>query len=178
MLALHIHQKMTQTVMKLFLVLKTVFAMQVDRNQVYTRALHAEENSFLQLAKNGIQRKDGGILFTTASPCELCSKKAYQLGIKAIYAIDPYLGISEKHILNNGKKETRPELKFFEGAIGRAYTALYQNMILLKDENEMYYGMDFKKPLKRLSKLNDLLRDKDDSEVDTIIKTVEKDLKK
>lgn len=148
-----------------------------DKNQVYTRALHAEENSFLQLAKNGVQLKDGGILFTTASPCELCSKKAYQLGIKIIYAIDPYPGIAESHILNNGNKVTRPQLQFFQGAIGRAYIALYQNMIPLKDENEMSYGVDFKQGLKRLSKLHSLLKDVDEETFKKILLNVETEIK-
>lgn len=59
--------------------------MKKDKNQVHTRALHAEENAFLQIAKYGGAKIEGGKLFTTASPCELCSKKAYQLGIKEIY---------------------------------------------------------------------------------------------
>ena len=58
------------------------------KNQVHTRSLHAEENAFLQLAKYGTQGIQNGVLFTTASCCELCAKKAYQLGIKKIYYID------------------------------------------------------------------------------------------
>ncbi len=73
-------------------------------NQVHTRALHAEENTFLQISKYGGAKMQGGKLFTTASPCELCAKKAYQLGIKEIYYIDPYPGISKSHILTFGKK--------------------------------------------------------------------------
>ncbi|MDE5830508.1 MAG: hypothetical protein K2H53_02235, partial [Clostridia bacterium] len=46
------------------------------QNQVHTRSLHAEENAFLQISKYGGQGIRGGKLFTTASPCELCSKKA------------------------------------------------------------------------------------------------------
>jgi len=102
-------------------------------NQVHTRALHAEENAFLQIVKYGGQGIKGGFLFTTASPCELCSKKAYQLGIKKIYYIDPYPGISEKHILNFGE-DSKPELNLFQGAIGRAYTSLYSQRITYKDE--------------------------------------------
>lgn len=147
-----------------------------DKNQVYTRALHAEENAFLQLVKNGIQLKDGGTLFSTASPCELCSKKAFQLGIKTIYAIDPYPGISESQILNNGDKKSRPKLVFFEGAIGRAYTSLYQNMIPLKDENEMYYGINFKRGIKRISELHSILKDIDDEKFETIVSTIKNKL--
>src|SRR5690606_38543778 len=69
-------------------------ALKNDKNRVHTRSLHAEENAFLQVSKYGISSIEGGFLFTTASPCELCAKKAYQLGIKKIYYIDPYPGIA------------------------------------------------------------------------------------
>ncbi len=101
-------------------------------NQVHTRSLHAEENAFLQIAKYGGQGVKGGKLFTTASPCELCSKKSYQLGIKEIYYIDPYPGIAFEHILNFG--EVKPVLLLFSGSIGRAYNQLYEPIISYKDE--------------------------------------------
>lgn len=103
-----------------------------NKNQVHTRALHAEENAFLQIVKYGGQAIIGGKLFTTSSPCELCAKKAYQLGIKEIYYIDPYPGISADHILNVGVNV--PELIMFSGAIGRAYHQLYEPIIPPKDE--------------------------------------------
>lgn len=103
-----------------------------EKNQVHTRSLHAEENAFLQLSKYGGPGIDGGVLFTTASPCELCSKKAYQLGIKKIYYIDPYPGIAIDHILNGGVNN--PELILFSGAIGKAFHRLYMPMTAYKDE--------------------------------------------
>lgn len=102
-------------------------------NQVHTRSLHAEENAFLQLAKYGGTGIRGGKLFVTASPCELCSKKSYQLGIKEIYYIDPYPGISRDHILNFGKN-SNPRLILFAGVIGNAYISLYAPKLALKDE--------------------------------------------
>lgn len=56
-------------------------AFEGEKNQVHTRSLHAEENAMMQIVKYGGQSLLGGNLFTTASPCELCSKKAFQLGI-------------------------------------------------------------------------------------------------
>lgn len=103
-----------------------------EKNQVHTRSLHAEENAFLQISKYGGHGISGGILFTTASPCELCSKKAYQLGISEIFFIDPYPGISKDHILSIGKN--RPKLTLFHGAIGRAYNQLYEPILPYKDE--------------------------------------------
>lgn len=105
-----------------------------EKNQVHTRALHAEENAFLQLAKYGNSGIAGGQLFTTASPCELCSKKAYQLGIREIIYVDPYPGISSSHILAAGPVDARPKLRLFGGAIGNAYHRLYDPVLPIKDE--------------------------------------------
>ena len=115
------------------------------KNQVHTRSLHAEENAFLQLAKYGTVGIKGGKLFTTASCCELCAKKAYQLGIKEIYYIDSYPGISHEHILECGPVENRPKMILFNGVIGRAYINLYNPFIPLKDEIEALTGVEVKK---------------------------------
>lgn len=110
-----------------------------EKNQVRTRALHAEENAFLQISKHGGQKLSGGVLFTTASPCELCAKKAYQLGFKKIVYIDPYPGIATKHILSAGKN--KPELELFRGAVGRAFYQLYQPLMPYKDEMELIFDI-------------------------------------
>lgn len=114
-----------------------------EKNQVHTRSLHAEENAFLQLAKYGSEGIDGGYLFTTASPCELCAKKAYQLGISKIFYIDIYPGISFSHIIQAGERKI--DLIQFKGAIGRAYESLYNPIFPLKDEIEYLTGVSIKK---------------------------------
>ncbi len=128
-----------------------------QKNQVHTRSLHAEENAFLQISKYGGGALHDGHLFSTASPCELCSKKAYQLGLKKVIYIDPYPGIANDHILRSGSN--RPEMILFSGAVGRAYHRLYQPLMPYKDELEMLTGLVVKdRELKnkysiRLSKL-------------------------
>ncbi len=109
-----------------------------DKNQVHTRSLHAEENAFLQLAMSGSSVVLGAKLFTTASPCELCSKKAYQLGIDTIIYIDPYPGIAVNHTLGSG--QARPKLLLFSGAIGRAFHKLYTPIVSYKDELNAMIG--------------------------------------
>lgn len=104
-------------------------------NQVHTRSLHAEENAFLQVTKYGGAGVLGGKLFTTASPCELCAKKAYHLGIREIVFIDPYPGIATEHIINVGVNP--PALTHFMGAVGRGYHQLYEAPLAYKDELEL-----------------------------------------
>jgi dCMP deaminase len=124
--------------------------------------LHAEENAFLQLSKYGGGGINNGLLFTTASPCELCSKKAYQLGIKEIYYIDPYSSISKPHILSAGSQPIN--MRLFYGAIGSAYHRLYHPMINYKDEITFLLDLNiidltskYKKEIERLSqRINEL----------------------
>ena len=107
-------------------------ACKCDKNQVHTRSLHAEENAFLQISKYGGEGIKNGTLYSTASPCELCSKKAYQLGIKRIVYIDPYPGTAQEQILLSGLY--LPKVELFKGAIGNAYNKLYEPIISYKDE--------------------------------------------
>lgn len=51
-------------------------------------------------------------------------------------------------------------------------------MIPLKDENEMYYGMNFKKDIKRISDLYSILKDIDDEKFKTIVSIIKKELEK
>jgi len=111
------------------------------KNQVHTRSLHAEESAFLQITKYGGGGIENGKLFTTASPCELCAKKAYQLGIKVIYYIDPYPGISDAHILSAGNNPIKSRL--FNGVIGNAYHWLYDPIMPYKDELTLLLGNKF-----------------------------------
>lgn len=122
------------------------------KNQVHTRSLHAEENAMLQVSKYGGQALKDGILFTTASPCELCSKKAFQLGISKIYYIDPYPGIAINHILECGDGEANisPKLYRFTGAIGRAYHKLYEPFMPYKDEIYIRTNTNIVNKLKKL----------------------------
>ncbi len=108
-----------------------------SNNQVHPRSLHAEETAFLNLKQFDCT---GGILFTTSSPCELCAKKARYMGIKTIYYIEPYAGLSFSHVLKIGAISTQPELLLFSGAVGRAYTQLYTPLIPQKDEITFWLG--------------------------------------
>lgn len=114
-----------------------------EKNQVHTRSLHAEENAMLQISKYGGEGLMEGFLFTTASPCELCSKKAYQLGVQKIFYIDPYPGIATSQIIDSGTK--KPKLVLFTGAVGKAYHAIFEPFMAYKDELEIQLDISFKK---------------------------------
>ena len=108
-----------------------------DKNQVFTRSLHAEENAMMQMVKFGGEGLMDGIIYVTASPCELCSKKLYQLGVRKIVYIDPYPGIAREQIIACGFR--RPNLQLFKGAYGSTYYKLYQPFISYKDEQAIRF---------------------------------------
>ena len=124
-------------------------AIEKNKNQVHTRSLHAEENAFLQISKDGGMGIKGGKLFVTASPCELCSKKSFQLGIEDIYYIDPYPGIAQQNILNFGMG-SKPRVHLFNGVVGEKYIELYLQRIARKDELAFLYGFENKKVISEM----------------------------
>jgi deoxycytidylate deaminase len=110
-----------------------------DINQDYTgnanpmeaRSMHGEEKALLLCDQ---ERVKGGYLFTTSSPCVMCSKNAKEHQISKIFYIEPYPGISQSHVCNSGANDNRAQYVLFEGAIGRAYTQLYTPVMPYKDE--------------------------------------------
>lgn len=103
-----------------------------NKDAVNTRSLHAEENTMLRLARHGGMGLNGGTMYVTASPCVLCSKKAYQIGIRDIVYLDPYTDIAPDLVLNCGFDI--PRLRAFRGAIGGTFYKLYQPFLPYKDE--------------------------------------------
>ncbi len=104
-----------------------------EKNPMRSRSMHAEEKA---LALCGDMCKEG-ILFTTSSPCEMCSKNAKNHKIKKIYYIELYPGISESQYTNSGDKSNIAEHILFTGAIGRAYTKMYTPFMPQKDILDM-----------------------------------------
>lgn len=102
------------------------------KDQVNTRSLHAEENTMLRIAKSGGKGLEDGIMYVTASPCVLCSKKAFQIGIREIVYLDPYTDIAPDLILRCGWNT--PKLRAFKGAIGVTFYKLYRPFMPYKDE--------------------------------------------
>lgn len=146
----------------------------------------------LQISKYGGQPLQGGNLFTTASTCELCAKKAYQLGIKNIFYIDVYPGISNDQILKNGTNS--PNVYAYLGAIGRGFNKLYEPFMSQKDESHIRTNFKAKVTQReQASQLQNILSKKinssklkehlnglknDDEVIDKILQLMEKGLDK
>lgn len=111
-----------------------IFLRNMAKNPTRERALHAEENAFLQSAKTGGISLQDGTLYTTASPCQLCAKKAMQLGINRVVYIDAYPDISTSQTLESGMENKRPKVEQFTGAAESAFMKLFKPLMSIKDE--------------------------------------------
>ena len=105
------------------------------KDPMRSRAMHAEEKALALCGREA----EGGFLFTTSSPCEMCSKNAKNHKIKKIYYLEAYPGISQAQYTNSGDKNNRAELILFSGAVGRAYMQMYTPLLPHKDVLE-YLG--------------------------------------
>lgn len=103
------------------------------KNPMRSRAMHAEEKALSSCS----DKCNGGYLFTTSSPCEMCSKNAKNHKISKIYYIELYPGISETQYSCSGDQNNIAQHILFTGAIGRAYTQMYTSILPQKDILEL-----------------------------------------
>jgi deoxycytidylate deaminase/dephospho-CoA kinase len=88
----------------------------------YCKALHAEENAIVNLARYGSSAPlDKCTLYCTTYPCRMCANRIVQLGIKNIIYLEPYPDPEAKLILERGGVDSI----FFEGVTFKAYFRLY-----------------------------------------------------
>ncbi|MGB2629733.1 MAG: cytidine/deoxycytidylate deaminase family protein [Candidatus Omnitrophota bacterium] len=68
------------------------------------RALHAEQNAFLQAARHGISL-GGGTLYITTQPCSICAKMIINVGIKKVVIKGAYPDEMALEFLDEGGVE-------------------------------------------------------------------------
>ncbi len=86
------------------------------------RALHAEENAILNLARKGWAGSlNTCTLYTTTYPCKMCAHKIVAIGLKEIIYLEPYPDEESKKIIEASDTiET-----FFVGITYRSYFRIY-----------------------------------------------------
>ncbi len=96
------------------------------KNLDYCRALHAEENAILNVARTGASNVlNISKLYTTTYPCNLCANKIVQVGIKAIVYFEPYPMKDAKEIFREHKIVQIP----FEGVTYNGYFKLKEGVV-------------------------------------------------
>ncbi|MDK9704848.1 MAG: anti-phage dCTP deaminase [Sulfuritalea sp.] len=63
----------------------------------FSRAVHAEMDAIVSLARTGTSATRGGVLYTTTFPCHSCARHIVASGISKVYYIEPY----EKSLAQN-----------------------------------------------------------------------------
>lgn len=91
------------------------------------RALHAEENAILNIARFGsaTMLKDS-TLYTTTYPCNLCANKIAQVGIKKVVYYEPYPVEEAKVTL----EKAHVDQVMFEGITFNSYFRVFNEIIL------------------------------------------------
>ena len=91
------------------------------------RALHAEENAILNIARFGSAAvlKDA-TLYTTTYPCNLCANKIAQVGIRKVVYYEPYPVEEAKITL----EKAHVEQEMFEGITFNSYFRVFNEIIL------------------------------------------------
>jgi len=88
------------------------------KNIDHCRALHAEEQAILSVARTGSGLAlRGSHLYSTTYPCNLCANKISQVGITQVTYLEPYPMEDAKLILSKNKVNTTP----FEGVLFNGY---------------------------------------------------------
>jgi deoxycytidylate deaminase len=91
------------------------------------RALHAEENAILNIAKFGSAGViNNATLYTTTYPCNLCANKIAQVKLKKIVYFEPYPVEEAKKTLS----EASIQQEMFEGITYNSYFKVYGEIIL------------------------------------------------
>jgi deoxycytidylate deaminase len=95
------------------------------------RALHAEENAILNLAKFGVRLPTCGaekagiphgcVLYSTTFPCNLCANKIVAVGIRKVVYAEPYTMDEAKKVFEQEGVTTQR----FQGVKSRAFFRLY-----------------------------------------------------
>lgn len=84
----------------------------------YCRALHAEENAIVNMARlGGTKSLDDATLYTTTYPCNMCANKIAQVGLRHLVYFEPYPQQEAKAILQTHNVEQIP----FEGITFNGY---------------------------------------------------------
>lgn len=56
----------------------------------FSRAVHAEMDALVSLARSGSGATQDGVLFTTTYPCHNCARHIVAAGIRSVYFVEPY----------------------------------------------------------------------------------------
>lgn len=105
----------------------------------YSRAIHAEMEAILNIARSGKNTTSGAVMYTTTYPCHNCARHIIAAGISRVVYIEPYekslaMKLHSDAISLEGLSEEKVFFENFEGVSPKRYTTLFEFSHLRKDE--------------------------------------------
>lgn len=97
----------------------------------YSRAIHAEMDAVVTLARNPSCSTQGTILYSTTYPCHNCARHIIAAGISKVIYIEPYeKSLAEKlhdDAITSHSEENKVSFEPFEGVAPRRYQVFFQS---------------------------------------------------
>lgn len=102
----------------------------------FSRAIHAEMDAIVSLARTSSMSTLGATLYVTTYPCHNCARHVVAAGISQVYFIEPYEkslavelhedSISTDPVSGRGGERSKVEFIHFEGVAPRQYLELFK----------------------------------------------------
>jgi deoxycytidylate deaminase len=115
----------------------------------FSRAVHAEMDALVGIARNGSRSCRGGVLYCTTYPCHACARHIVAAGIHEVFYIEPYTKsmATELHqdaivdtTATHGARKEYVRFQLFSGVAPRRFTRLFEKRTELKDKGGLYAG--------------------------------------
>ncbi|WP_264310902.1 anti-phage dCTP deaminase [Pseudomonas putida] len=105
----------------------------------YSRAIHAEMEAILNIARGGKSKTSGAVMYTTTYPCHNCARHIIAAGISRVVYIEPYekslaMKLHSDAISLDAPSNEKVFFENFEGVSPKRYTTLFEFSHLRKDE--------------------------------------------
>lgn len=105
----------------------------------YSRAIHAEMEAILNIARKSAGTTLNGVMYTTTYPCHNCARHIIAAGIKRVVYIEPYekslaMDLHSDAISMDLAAEHKIIFETFEGVSPKRYAAFFAFNVRRKDE--------------------------------------------
>lgn len=96
----------------------------------YSRAIHAEMDAIISLARNLKSSTKGSIIYTTTFPCHNCARHIVAAGIAKVVYIEPYakslaIDLHSDSICLDGNSDNKVRVESFEGVAPTKYQKFF-----------------------------------------------------
>jgi deoxycytidylate deaminase len=115
---------------------------EIDYIIEYSRAIHAEMEAILSVAREGRHSLSRATLYTNTYPCHNCARHIVASGIKAVFYIEPYLKslaieLHPDSVTEDPDDDSRVVFRQYDGVAPRNYLRLFRPSAPRKDAGKL-----------------------------------------